>query len=208
MTGMDYLNVQILFYLSRRGDLGKVTSQGILLRILVYGGILGGFALLMLPSFLNQPCKVKQSEVRTYMGSLNRGQQAYFTEHKRFGSNIEVLGVGVNTDTKNFTYTTTIEPFDGKNMTNNYALNVATPAAREERNPTNFWKSEARPARAYIGRVNLAYVPGTSEVTSLAILCEAKQVNTPLTIADTEFSQEPGQDGVLRCVGNAEAVGN
>ncbi|NJK36181.1 MAG: hypothetical protein HC919_15265 [Oscillatoriales cyanobacterium SM2_2_1] len=205
---MDYLNVQLLFYLSRRGDMGKVTSQGVLLRILVYGGILFGFALTIMPSFLNQPCKIKQSEVRTYTGLLNKGQQAYFTEHKRFGSNIKVLGVGINTDTKNFTYTTTVSPFDGKNMANNYALNVAIPAAREERNPTNFWKSEARSARAYIGRVNIAYVPESSDVVSLAILCEAKQVNTPLTIADTEFFQKPGQDAVLSCVGNAESVGN
>ncbi len=206
---MDLIKIQLLFYLSRQGDSGKITTKGIFLRVLIYAGILlGAGQFLVVPAFFSQPCKLKQSEVRTYVGSLNKGQQAYFIERKRFGSNIEALGVGITTDTKNFTYATKSSPYDGENMTNNYALSFSINAPREDRNLTNFWKSEARPARNYIGRVNLAYVLETSEVTSLAILCEHKNVDTPVTIAHTKFTQLPGQDATLECVGDAEALEN
>ena len=59
-----------------------------------------------LPSFLNQANKAKESEAKTYVGSMNRGQQAYFTENGGFSDTIGALGIGIEEATDNYTYAT------------------------------------------------------------------------------------------------------
>jgi type II secretory pathway pseudopilin PulG len=55
-----------------------------LIELLVVIIIIGILAAIALPSFLNQANKAKQSEAKTYVGSMNRGQQAYFLENDTF----------------------------------------------------------------------------------------------------------------------------
>lgn len=78
-----------------------------LIELLVVIIIIGILSAIALPSFLNQANKAKESEAKTYVGSMNRGQQAYFTENSTFSSAIGDLGIGIQTDTTNYSYSTT-----------------------------------------------------------------------------------------------------
>ena len=136
-----------------------------LIELLVVIIIIGILAAIALPSFLNQSNKAKQSEAKTYVGTLNKGQQAYYTEKSQFGSNIDILGIGVKSDTVNYTYssTRTVDNTAG-NVSNNNSLSLGT--------------SKVIALRGYAGRVQLNVVSTTSDVTSLAILCEANAAGT------------------------------
>ena len=128
-----------------------------LIELLVVIIIIGILAAIALPSFLSQSNKAKQSEAKTYVGTLNKGQQAYFTEKGRFGGNLDVLAVGVKASTPNYTYDTTAT-VNSATASNNQALSTGTPVGVA--------------LRGYGGMVALSVVSTTSDVTSLAILCE------------------------------------
>lgn len=46
----------------------------------------------------------KQTEAKQYVKATNMGQQAYYTEYGRFTSNWGQLGIGIITNTANYTY--------------------------------------------------------------------------------------------------------
>lgn len=66
--------------------------------------ILGIIAAIALPSFLNKADKAREAEAKAYVGSMMRGQQAYHLENAEFASTIEDLGLGITTDTLNYSY--------------------------------------------------------------------------------------------------------
>ena len=73
-----------------------------LLIVIIIVGVLFGVAL---PSFMNQANKAKESEAKTYIGSMNKAHQAYFVENTTFTTNIEALGIGITTTpTNNYQY--------------------------------------------------------------------------------------------------------
>lgn len=76
-----------------------------LIELLVVIIIIGILAAIALPSFLNQAAKAKQSEAKSYIGAVNRSQQAYRIENSSFANTFTVLEVGLNTNTTNYTYT-------------------------------------------------------------------------------------------------------
>ena len=76
-----------------------------LIELLVVIIIIGILSAIALPSFLNQANKAKQSEAKTYVGSINKGHQAYYTENTKFTDDISALGVGIETSTQNYKYT-------------------------------------------------------------------------------------------------------
>lgn len=78
-----------------------------LIELLVVIIIIGILSAIALPSFLNQANKAKQSEAKQYIGSLNKGQQAFFTAEGKFTNGIEDLGVGISTQTVNYKYVCT-----------------------------------------------------------------------------------------------------
>jgi prepilin-type N-terminal cleavage/methylation domain-containing protein len=127
-----------------------------LIELLVVIIIIGILAAIALPSFLNQSNKAKQSEAKTYVGSLNKGQQAYFTEKSKFGPNVDMLGVGIKTQTDNYTYA---------------SVRSGTVDTTNE-TATSTGDSRVAALRSYAGLVSLSLVPASSDVTSLAILCE------------------------------------
>ncbi|MEE3718647.1 type IV pilin-like G/H family protein [Tumidithrix elongata RA019] len=156
-----------------------------LIELLVVIIIIGILAAIALPSFLNQANKAKQSEARTYVGSLNKGQQAYFTEKSKFGPNIDVLGVGIKNTTSNYSYNSVA---NGTGTTNTTAL-------------TN-GQSTVVAIRSYAGLVSLSQVAASSDVTSLAILCEA---NAPgLAVATAPTGNATAQPA---CGANTQPVG-
>ena len=138
---------------------GKKKANGgfTLIELLVVIIIIGILSAIALPSFLNQANKAKQSEAKTYVGSMNRAQQAYYLENNQFADqpNFTRLGLGI------------------ANQTGNYSYQIAGGGA----NATN----QARPllanasVKAYVGGVKVGTVTagGVSEATTVAILCEA-----------------------------------
>ncbi|HYX12802.1 MAG TPA: type IV pilin-like G/H family protein, partial [Nostoc sp.] len=76
-----------------------------LIELLVVIIIIGILSAIALPSFLNQAAKAKQSEAKTYVGSVNRAQQSYRIENPSFAGSIADLQIGIPTGTVNYAYT-------------------------------------------------------------------------------------------------------
>ena len=132
-----------------------------LIELLVVIIIIGILAAIALPSFLNQANKAKQSEAKTYIGSMNRTQQAYYLERDTFAGQDRFgdLGLGIKQTTGTYTYS--IVP-----AATTAGLSAVTGLA----NPT---AGATSAVKAYAGGVQIGAVAATSEATTLAILCEA-----------------------------------
>ena len=142
-----------------------------LIELLVVIIIIGILAAIALPSFLNQANKAKQSEAKTYIGSMNRAQQAYYMEKSNVFAPIGSfgdLGLGIQTSTSNYNYSI-VDGGPGKESVTNQAIQGGANA-------------KASPLKGYVGGVAVGTV-GTAatgvEATTLSILCE--QVKTPAT---------------------------
>ena len=130
-----------------------------LIELLVVIIIIGILAAIALPSFLNQAAKARQSEAKTYVGSVNRSQQAYYLEKQSFANSFSTLSLGINTSTENYTYGVTGNTDKTLTTTNNNAFATSVP-----KNPT---------LKSYAGIVNLATLTGTGEATTVSALFEA-----------------------------------
>jgi hypothetical protein len=91
------------------------------------------------------------SEAKTYMGTLNRGQQAFFLENEEFASSIDDLGIGISEETERYIYSVSSEE--------NRA--IATAVAKK------------RGLKSYIGAVYV-YDNGDYETTQ-SIVCESNR---------------------------------
>jgi len=78
-----------------------------LIELLVVIIIIGILSAIALPSFLNQAAKAKQSEAKTYVGSVNRAQQSYRIENPSFAGSVADLQIGIPTTTTNYDYALT-----------------------------------------------------------------------------------------------------
>jgi type IV pilus assembly protein PilA len=123
-----------------------------LIELLVVIIIIGILSAIALPSFLNQANKAKESESKQYVGSANRSQQAYYLEKNTFASDISNLGMGIRTQTSNYTYAI-------QNVGNTAVANVSFPA-------------NTSTLRAHSGGVQIGTTSG-NEATTLAILCQS-----------------------------------
>ena len=130
-----------------------------LLVVIIIGGILSAIAL---PTFLSQTNKAKESEARTYIGSINRAQQTYFLEQSKFSSSINKLGLGLS-DTENYVYLTTLATDVGDNVA--YTTAQGTPALR------------SFSGQAWNGI-------GGSSLLSFAVLCESQPGAAPPPITN------------------------
>ena len=124
-----------------------------LIELLVVIIIIGILSAIALPSFLNQANKAKESEAKTYVGSMNRGQQAYFTEKGVFTDDIPDLGIGIEEGTDNYEYDTEVKASIGSGSA---GYSTGDPV------PQNI-------LRGFSGTV---FLQGTGDaLTSIAILC-------------------------------------
>jgi type IV pilus assembly protein PilA len=187
--------------LSKKND-----EQGFtLIELLVVIIIIGILAAIALPSFLNQANKGKQSEARTYVGSLNKGQQGYYTEKSKFGTQDTVLGVGLNTDTSNYKYGsyTTADA-----ATPTVSIGAATAAySTTAAVAVSSGSSKVAALRSYAGMVSLSQVLSTSDVTSLAVVCET---NAPgaISTATTGVLTTAGALAAAQYPTSGQACGN
>lgn len=147
-----------------------------LIELLVVIIIIGILSAIALPSFLNQANKAKESEAKQYLASLNKGQQAYYTEKSTFTSEVPALGVGIKTQTTNYKYACTAP--DGATAVNCTA------------------SAQSASLRSYLGYVYLVDVGG-SESTSRSLLCQttasgaaAGTLPTPNTAVDEASEPE------------------
>jgi prepilin-type N-terminal cleavage/methylation domain-containing protein len=150
------LKVKFLQHLSQK----KQDEGFTLIELLVVIIIIGILSAIALPSFLNQANKAKQSEAKTYVGSMNRSQQAYYLEKGYFADNDSFgkLGLGIATQTTNYKYVIV----DGASASTGATASAATNQAQQLQDPL----------KAYIGGVVVGTVAATSEATTLAVLCE------------------------------------
>ncbi|MEH2097280.1 type IV pilin-like G/H family protein [Nostoc sp.] len=135
----------------------KKNEEGFtLIELLVVIIIIGILSAIALPSFLNQANKAKQSEAKTYTGSMNRAQQAYYLENTGFTSSIGSLGLGIATQTVNYKYSAVLQNSGTSIVTNQADVILAT-----------------APLKSYFGAVEVTTQQATSEATTVAVLCEA-----------------------------------
>ncbi|NEQ98711.1 MAG: prepilin-type N-terminal cleavage/methylation domain-containing protein [Cyanothece sp. SIO2G6] len=152
----------------------KNSDEGFtLIELLVVIIIIGILSAIALPSFLNQANKAKQSEARTYVGSMNRGQQAFYLERSTFTPSLDATGVGIASQTTNYTY-----QVDGGGANTSIVTNEGV--------------SRAAAIRSYGGVVWLATIAATSEATTEAILCEADAPGTTDPTASAAAATCPG----------------
>ncbi len=120
-----------------------------LIELLVVIIIIGILSAIALPSFLNQTAKARGAEAKNNVGSMNRGQQAYYLERQQFTTNIDQLGLGMDNSTDNFTYS-------ASGVAGGLTIGV-----------TNFGTSLKDDIKSYVGGV--FYQVGSTK----GILCEA-----------------------------------
>ena len=136
-----------------------------LIELLVVIIIIGILSAIALPSFLNQANKARQSEAKTYIGSMNRAQQAYYLENAEFvdaQADFEDLAMGISTQTENYTYRVSTK--GGANI--DAVQSAETTGSKGAAANTAAYK-------AYIGGVSISQLSATStESSSLAVLCE------------------------------------
>jgi len=149
------VQAKFLQHLNRKNQDGGFT----LIELLVVIIIIGILAAIALPSFLNQANKGKQSEAKQYCGALGRGQQAYYLEKTSFTTDLDILGVGIKTQTENYYYQV-------EETANVGVSNECTPNT-----------SKAATLKSYGNYVVLQQSTQTSETTALSLLVESNSPN-------------------------------
>jgi type IV pilus assembly protein PilA len=136
----------------------KSHPQGFtLLELLVVIVILGILSAIAFPWFLRQANRAREAEAKTYVGTINRAQQAYFMQNWRFTS-LATLEIGIS-NSASYSY----ESNPSNNGGQVTALTTATPISG---------------ARGYAGKVWLA--PGLDgNINSFAIVCEGREQALP-----------------------------
>ncbi len=171
----------------------KRNNEGFtLIELLVVIIIIGILAAIALPSFLNQANKARQVEAKTYVGSMNRAQQAHFLEKNAFvvdPANLANLELGLGdggggaaggpAQTENYEYTV-VDSTSISSSGDAAVLNQAIPIADST--------GTIKPIKGYTGRVEIG-TAGDGNATTLAYLCEAPE--TKVALDDCTGTDDP-----------------
>ncbi|MEG3988082.1 type IV pilin-like G/H family protein [Microcoleus sp. S28C3] len=156
----------------QESSISNSTYNGCGCLLLLMGiGVMGAIAL---PSFLNASNKPMISEAKQYVGSMSRGQQAYFAEKSAFSSSVKALEIGIKTETTNY----------------KYSVRATKKAA------FGYGVSKDKQLKSYVGGVFLVpaknFEPNAAkeEITTTSILCRA---DFPGTIKPAEPTYENGK---------------
>lgn len=80
----------------------------------------------LMKSFDTQAIKAKEAEAVAYVGAMNRAQHAYWMEKGAFSNSVEKLGLGIKTQTENYTYFIRVST-SGTSALNQVAFNYGIP---------------------------------------------------------------------------------
>ena len=165
------------------------------LRWLIYGSL--GFGLLSmaitsLPSLLSCGYMGISAEGRAYVDSMNRGQQAFWTENGTFGSSIAALNIGMTENNNNDKYELQSSEF----VTYQYAI------PKNEKGKSFVGAVFVAPKKAQISQGSSQRVNSTSnakpitkkELNTVTILCEA-----PKNSFQAKLPQPFLKDGIPTC---------
>jgi hypothetical protein len=137
-------------------------------------------------SFVDMANKATESEAKMYVGSMNRGQQAYFAETSAFSNSLPALGLGLKTETNN----------------SKYSLRVTQTAS------FHYAVAKKKTLKNYVGGVFI--VPAKKldpnarrdEVTTVAIFCQTEK-RPFFRVKRTDEPDEPAepiyQNGEIIC---------
>ncbi len=145
---------------------GRSTSKSdergfTIIEILVVVVVLGILSTMAIPSLFAFTNRARESEARSYVSTINKGQQAYYLKYGLFG-NLANLSVGIDPSTKSYTYTSVADNVNG------IADTIATPTAT---------------MRGFAGRVWIGGAGGGADM--YAILCEGPSGLPPAILGTT-----------------------
>ena len=151
-----------------------------LIELLVVIIIIGILSAIALPSFLNQANKAKQSEAKTYVGSMNRAQQAFYLERGSLSAGLDTLGLGIPAQTDNYDYS----------ITQAAAPTVAATQNAAPRTTDDDGNAVVPSVKAYQGAVFVSS-DANGDSNSIAELCEAKKSKAADSTAAADTTEAP-----------------
>ncbi|MEG5043989.1 type IV pilin-like G/H family protein [Microcoleus sp. B4-C1] len=131
----------------------------------------------------NQQNKARQSEAKQYVSSMNRAQQAFYAEYASFASSIEKLGIGIKSETENYSYSIVLS-------NDNRWVQAIGLAKRDG-------------LKNYTGIVSLIKSPNDESTSTQSRLCESNQPSkelpgTPISTNSPDLQCPSGYSDVLR----------
>jgi type IV pilus assembly protein PilA len=151
-----------------------------ILGLIICGSLGLGLVAWILPSAMSCGNKAKSSEGKTYVGTMNRMQQAIWSEKQAFGRSIPALDLGIKEETVNFKFE--VQSFEL--VTYQYGIpkndevksfvgavfvvpekSQTYQGSNQKENPTSDTKPSAKP-----------------ELTTVAILCESPKTSVKMKL--------------------------
>ncbi|NJN56253.1 MAG: hypothetical protein HC879_01530 [Leptolyngbyaceae cyanobacterium SL_5_9] len=140
------------------------------------------------PRQLDQPLSGEQ-EGWSYIGSMNRAQQAYYLEHMEFASTLRQLGLGISEETNFYQYAVVPQSDLSRGV-------IMTAQSKSD---------ELRSFTSAVWVVGIRLGSSVVESTTMAAICETEQASTtppemvlPTDITQTSISCPPGSRRVDR----------